>query len=74
MPASQPNRFLNAHFHHRANWTPENLSRLYDLCARGASFDDIMAAFPGWGAATLLTGTRMIITELIQTIDRQSKV
>jgi hypothetical protein len=74
MPASQPNRFLNAHFHHRANWSPQALQKLYDLCAGGASFDDLTAAFPGWGAATLLTGTRMIITELIRTIDQQSKV
>lgn len=74
MPVSQPNRFLNAHFHHRAVWTPETLQTLYDLCADNASLDDLMAAFPGWGAATLLTGARTIITELIRTIDRQSKV
>jgi hypothetical protein len=72
MPASRPNRFWNAHFHHRAVWTPETLQTLYDLCAKGASFDDLMAAFPGWGASTLLTGTRMIIAELIRTIDQQS--
>jgi hypothetical protein len=74
MAVSQTNRFLNAHFHHRAVWTPENLGRLYDLCAKGASYDDIMVAFPGWGASTLLTGTRTIIAELIRTIDQQSKV
>lgn len=74
MPVSRSNRFLNAHFHARAVWTPETLQTLYDLCARDASYDDLNAAFPGWGASTLLTGTRTIITELIRTIDQQSKV
>lgn len=73
MPSSRPNRFLNAHFHARAVWTPETLQILYDLCARGASHDDLNAAFPGWGAATLLTGARTIIAELIRHIDRQAE-
>ena len=72
MTESRSNRFLNAHFHARAVWTPETLATLYDLCARNASYDDLNAAFPGWGASTLLTGARTIIAELSRHIDRQA--
>jgi hypothetical protein len=64
MPGNRANKFLDAHFHRRSVWTPETLQTLYDLCARNASWDDLNAAFPGWGASTLLTGARTIIAEL----------
>lgn len=73
MPVSRPNRFLAAHFHARAVWTPETLQTLYDLCARNASWDDINAAFPGWGASTMLTGARTIIAELVRHGDAPSE-
>jgi hypothetical protein len=72
MTGTKANRFLGAHFHGHCRWTPETLQVLYDLCARNASWDDINAAFPGWGASTILTGARHIIAELIRHLDRQA--
>jgi hypothetical protein len=63
--------FTSAHFHHRAKWTPENLQRLYEMCAAGASLDDINGAFPGFGHSVLFTGARTIIAELVKQIDPQ---
>lgn len=65
-PSSHSIRFRKR-LNGRLAWDTERLAKLKSMCASHASYDDLNAAFPGFGISTLLVGMRMIIAEMVAT-------